>query len=370
MRDALHRLIYRHRRIGKQLVATASRCLPGAASSRLRALAEQMAFRVTPQYQGETLPPIFGYWASAHIAPAAARLGISSPESFFLDELLSAPSNGRLRILSVGSGACAMERQLAHDLRAAGIDFELECIDFNRTLIDAARQAAEHDGLGNSMRFTCLDCNGADALPVSDVIIVNQFFHHVERLEDFVAAIAEALAIDGRLLSSDVIGRNGHALWPSAAAFVDRWWRELRESQRYDRYFEKRVPRYTSVDHSTYSHEGVRAQDIVPILLQHFDFETFFAFGGGIMPFVERRLGFNFNPNDDADRNLIDRIHADDAANVAAARYPAAKMIASLRRKRRAVVPRYEPISPDDHVAATARERSLIGAGAISRESA
>lgn len=58
---SLKALVYRHRLLDKQAIAWSARLLPASASRRLRAMAERIAFNVTPQYQGDTLPPIFQY---------------------------------------------------------------------------------------------------------------------------------------------------------------------------------------------------------------------------------------------------------------------------------------------------------------------
>ena len=83
--------IYRHRLIGKRIIAMLVRLLPPAAARRLLALAERAAFSLTPQYQSETLPPIFGYWSNRYLAPDAQRLGIGSPEAFFLKHISRVP---------------------------------------------------------------------------------------------------------------------------------------------------------------------------------------------------------------------------------------------------------------------------------------
>lgn len=107
---------------------------------------------------------------------------------------------------------------------------------------------------------------------------------------------------------------------------------------------------YRPVDHSAYSNEGVRAQDVVGCLLQQFEFEVFFSFGGSIVPFVERRIGFNFDTNDPKDRAFIDRAHAQDATALQRGLYPASNMIASLRHEGCALRQVFHPVSPDEHV--------------------
>ena len=39
---------------------------------------------------------------------------------------------------------------------------------------------------------------------------------------------------DGRFITSDMIGRNGHQRWPEALAIVQEFWRELPKAYRYN----------------------------------------------------------------------------------------------------------------------------------------
>lgn len=356
---------YRHRLIGKRLIAWLSRVLPVSIGRRLRALAERVAFSLTSQYQAETLPPIFRYWSGCHLAPEAKQVGIDAPESFYLRHILQAGSvdSHALRVLSLGTGAASMEINLARQTRAAGVPLRFTCADFNPRLLHQAADAARLAGVGDCMVFELRDCNRPFALAAQDVIIVNQFFHHVSGLEVFCQSLRESLAPHGLLLTSDVIGRNGHELWPAIEAEVQKVWSALPPEQRYDRHFGSVQKRYHAVNHAAYSNEGVRAQDVVACLLSAFDFEVFFTFGGSIVPFVERRIGFNFSADREADRLLIDRIHAQDTAALAEGRYPAANMIAVLRHKSEVTSPVYRPISPQQHVNLTRLQLELLATG-------
>ena len=361
---SLKSFAYRHRLPAKRAIALLARSLPAPASRRLLALAERIAFSVTPQYQGDTLPPIFRYWSGRFVAPDAQRLGIGSPESFYLDHIRrsAAGAHAPVRVLSVGSGTCGMEIGLAAQLRADGIAVQFTCIDFNPALMHRAAAAAREHGADASMRFEARDCNLPFELPGQDVIIVNQFLHHVTELETLCVSLRRSLAAHGVLLGSDIVGRNGHQLWPDVETAVQEAWATLPAHKRHDRHFNATSPRYRPIDHAAYSNEGVRAQDIVGCLLAEFDFELFFSFGGAIMPFVERRIGFNFDPQLAEDREWIDHVHTLDAAALAAGRYPAANMIAALRHKGGVVQPVFEPISPQQHVELTREQRTKAAA--------
>ncbi|MFI4959354.1 MAG: class I SAM-dependent methyltransferase [Lysobacterales bacterium] len=358
---SLNTFAYRHRLVAKRTIAALAKVLPATAGRKLRALAERAAFNMTPQYQGETLPPIFGYWSSRFLAPDAHRLGIDSPEAFYFSRILQHASNGGmpLRVLSVGAGACDMEVGLAEQLKAAGVHVHITCLDFNPALMRRAATTAQARQVSALMAFEARDCNLPFRLPPQDVIIVNQFFHHVTELETFCRSLRESLAPAGMLLSSDIIGRNGHLLWPDVETEVQQIWAELPAAKRHDRHFNAMQTRYRPINHAAYSNEGVRAQDIVGCLLVEFDFELFFSFGAAIVPFIERRIGFNFDPQQADDQALIDRIHALDAAALSRGRYPAANMIAAMRHKGGVTQsPIHEPITAEQHVALTEQQRA------------
>jgi SAM-dependent methyltransferase len=361
---SLKTFLYRHRLHAKRVIALLVRTLPAPVGQRLLAMAERIAFSVTTQYQGETLPPIFNYWSGRFLAPDARRLDIGSPERFFLDRIRRSAADGNqpVRVLSVGTGACSMEIELAANLQAEGIATQFTCLDFNPALMRHAAAVAQARGVAAAMTFEARDCNLPFELAGQDVIIVNQFFHHVTELETFCQSLRRSLAAHGALLSSDIVGRNGHQLWPDVETVVQEAWATLPAGQRHDRHFNTASERYRPINHAAYSNEGVRAQDIVACLLAEFDFELFFSFGGAIMPFVERRIGFNFDPQLAADRAWIDHVQALDSAALAAGRYPAANMIAALRHKGAVAVPVFEPISPQRHVELSLDQQAKVTA--------
>jgi SAM-dependent methyltransferase len=359
---AVKAFIYRHRLLGKRVIACSARLLPESASRRLRALAERVAFSLTPHYQSDTLPPIFHYWSGRFLAPDAHRLGIGSPESLYIDHVRRRfrVTGQPVNVLSVGTGACSMEIALAAQLEAEGVSAKFICMDFNPGLMRKAVAAAGEQSMGERIAFQTTDCNQPFELPGQDVIIVNQFFHHVTELETLCRSLRGSLAPDGVLLSSDIIGRNGHVLWPDVEALVQRAWSSLPACKRHDRHFNNGSPRYRPIDHAAYSNEGVRAQDVVTCLLAEFDFELFFTFGGAIMPFVERRIGFNFDPADVEDCAWIDALQRDDAEALTCARYPASNMICVLRHRGCATEVQHEPVTPEQHVALTRQQLERV----------
>jgi len=353
-------LIYNNRLHLKRLLSFANRILPDWLSRKLRALAEQVAFRVVPDYQADTLPPIFHYWTRRYVTPLVEKMGIASAEQMYLAESRKiALSKGKVSIASIGSGACWLELSILEDLRKAGLEAHMHCVDFNAELMRMAMQEAKKKGLENHLSVSTIDCNKPFTFNEADVLIVNQFFHHVENLHTFSISLRKSLAPGGILLTSDIVGRNGHVLWPSVDAIVQSFWKKLSENKRLDRYYSTPQEKYVSVNHAAYSNEGICAQDVVASLLKEFDFELFLTFGGAIIPFVERRIGFNFDPESPSDTIFIDELATIDQSNIESGDYPASNMIAALRHKGEAASQSFYPISPDQHVAATRHQIAL-----------
>lgn len=359
----LRSLVYRHRLLGKQALAALIRFAPTPISVRLRSLADQIAFRLVPEYQGDTLPPIFHVWSNKFLKPQLVNLGIDSPESFYFSRILDAASaRGRpVQVASLGAGGCTMEIELAKKLRACNIAAHIECVDFNFSLMSLARAKAREAALDDMLSFTVRDVNTDCGSAGKDIVIVNQFFHHIENLEFACEDICRTLDDAGLLLTCDIVGRNGHVLWPSVATVVNRHWQDLDAAKRFDRHSSRCLQDYQSIDHSAYSNEGVRAQDVVRVLLEHFDFDFFFTYGAAIMPFVERRIGFNFDPADLNDVRFISSVADEDERRVVQAEYPASNMIASLRKRGFDGSTSFAPVSPQEHAALTRQQEAKVG---------
>jgi hypothetical protein len=164
-------------------------------------------------------------------------------------------------------------------------------------------------------------------------VLANQSLHHVMNLEGLFAAVEAALTAQGRFVTSDMIGRNGHMRWPEAEAIVQAFWQELPPAYRRNVQLCRDEEHFLDWDCSVEGFEGIRAQDILPLLLARFDFELFVGYGNVIDPFIDRSFGPNFDAGADWDRDFIDRVHARDEAEMSAGRVTPTHMLAVLRRR-------------------------------------
>ena len=114
-----------------------------------------------------------------------------------------------------------------------------------------------------------------------------------------------------------MVGRNGHMRWPEALDIVQEFWRELPRAKTYNHLLQRHEDLYENWDCSTEGFEGIRAQDILPLLIAHFEFDAFLPFANVIDPFVDRTFGPNFDAGNPDDCAFIDRVHERDAFEIA-----------------------------------------------------
>jgi len=284
------------------------------------------------------LPEIFHYWSNKHLAPPKFhQFGITDPEQFFF--LYACKFHQRfpdksMKLVSIGSGNCDMEARLARRLLDEGIsDFRIECIDINETMLERGKEHAKELGVGDYIFPRYGDFNSWQPDKIYDIVLANQCLHHVVELEHLFQAIYSALSGEGYFLTSDMIGRNGHQRWPEALALVNEFWEELPQEYRYNQLLKRHEEKYINHDCSEFSFEGIRAQDILPLLNSHFHFELFLPFANLVTVFIDRPFGHNFDAEGEWDRDFIDRVHARDEQGILSGEIKPTQMLAVLRNK-------------------------------------
>lgn len=292
----------------------------------------------TDQLEVNDLPPIFHYWSNTHLRPRLERFGFSNPDQFFANVLEQAfldTTTRPARFASIGSGNCDTEVRVASLLVERGItEFTLECLDINTSMLERGRSLAHEAGIERQILPTQVDFNSwSPAAGTYAAIVANQSLHHVLALEHLFTNIDHALSAQGRFATSDMIGRNGHMRWPEAMDIIHEYWNELPPSHRWNTQLQRHEELYEFWDCSGEGFEGIRAQDILPLLIERFDFEFFFAFGNLVDPFIDRSFGPHFDAESAIDRDLIDRIEARDQLEIRAGRIKPTHIIATMRKK-------------------------------------
>lgn len=280
------------------------------------------------------LPMIFHYWSNKYLRPKLERFGISDPEHFFF--VYAAKYHARhphkpMRLVSIGSGNCDMECRLARRLLDSGIDaFTIECIDINAEMLARGMALANSMQLSAHIHAATGDFNSWRPPHQYEIILANQVLHHVVKLEQLFGKIKQAMAPEGYFLVSDMIGRNGHQRWPEALAVVNEFWRELPDAYKRNRLMSRTETTYINHDCSVSGFEGVRAQDILPLLVKTFQFELFIPFANVILTFIDRTFGHNFDASAAWDQNFIDRVHDRDEAGIMSGELKPTQMLAVL----------------------------------------
>jgi SAM-dependent methyltransferase len=288
------------------------------------------------RFAWNALPAAHHYWSNKYLRPEVERIfGITGPAEIYAHTCAAAfAASGQRRALSIGCGRGEMEVQIARRLLALGVsDFRIECLELVPGLCEQGRRLAGEQGVGGQVVFVEADMNRwtptePDAYAA---VVANQILHHVVELEHLFDAVRDALAPGGRLVTRDMIGRNGHCCWPEVKAVVDELWAALPRRLHYDVRFERFYDRYPDRDCSSEGFEGIRAQEILPLLLERFHFERFVAFGALIERFAGRAFGHNFRVDEDeGDRALVDLIYLLNRRLIDAGAIKPTQMIASL----------------------------------------
>lgn len=297
------------------------------------------------------LPDIFHYWSNKYLIPMTEPFGFANPTDFFLlnlGKLLDGSSREPVRMASIGSGNCDLEVELAKRLASQGHqNFVIDCLDINPAMLERGRCLAEAEGLADQIHPLCVDLNAwKPGRRIYGAILANQSLHHVLNLEALFSAVQHSLDPHGKFLISDIIGRNGHMRWPEALELVQQFWQELPESYRYNRLMSRQEHSYINHDCSTEGFEGIRAQDILPLLVQNFAFEFFLPFGNVIFPFIDRAFGHNYDAAAEWDRQFIDRVHAADESAMLSNRITPSAMLAVLSMTESETVLRHPNLTP------------------------
>jgi SAM-dependent methyltransferase len=297
------------------------------------------------------LPPIFHYWSNKYIRPKLEAFGFSTPNDMF-KKYLAAQCERRpheaLRFASIGAGNCDLEINLALHLRSRGrSNFVIDCLELNPTMLERGCAAAAHEGVAEQIHAVEADFNQWSPDCEYDAVLANQALHHVLNLEGLFRQIKSCLKPHGSFIISDMIGRNGHLRWPEALEIVHEYWRKLPPSYRFNPLLNRYEELYENWDCSGESFEGIRSQDILPLLVADFHFQLFIGFANVIDPFTDRVFGHNFDAKAAWDRAFIDQVHERDEQEMIAGHIKPTHMVAVVGTDPGIPTLFHEPFGPE-----------------------
>lgn len=195
-------------------------------------------------------------------------------------------------------------------------------------MLERGKQIAKESGVLGNMIFVEADFNTWEPHNLYHGVMANQSLHHVTRLEHLFDQVKKTLHKDGSFVISDMIGRNGHQRWPEALVIVQKYWKRLPDKKKFNVLLNRLEKNYDNWDCSKEGFEGIRAQDILPLLVQRFECEKFIGFGNVIDIFVDRCFGHNYSIESQEDKNIIDEVHAEDESGFASGSLTPTHMIA------------------------------------------
>jgi len=320
-------------KLGRQLSRKAEKLIENDPEYLARVAAEISTFENDEVVHD--LPSIFHYWSNKYLLPTIQTFGFAHPDDFFIKQLVKVIDTDpaeRVVFISIGAGNCDTELRVAQGLIALGYDnFSIECLDLNPTMLARGRDLAREHGMERHIIPVEGDFNKWKAARPYHAVLANQSLHHVLQLEYLFDAIFDAIKpVNGVLITSDMIGRNGHRRWPEALSIVEEYWSELPSKYKYNHQLKRQEDVFVNWDCATDGFEGIRAQDIMPLLSERFHFDLFVPFANVITPFIDRGFGHNFDVRSQFDLLFIDRVHSRDESEIRAGRIGPTQMFAVL----------------------------------------
>lgn len=215
-----------------------------------------------------------------------------------------ADRHGRLRVLSLCSGAARIEAQMAAELGGA-VHWSL--LDLNADLLGLAGAQFPAD-VGVDLIEADVNELRAAAAQRWDVVLCVSALHHVVELEHLMAFCHASLRPLGEFWSiGEYVGRNGNRLWPEARGPADALFAELPERLRRNQHLGRVDTRLPDADCSVASFEGIRSEDILPQLARWFEPVSVYRRNCMLWRLMNMAYSDNYDLQAEEDRQWIGR---------------------------------------------------------------
>ena len=299
------------------------------------------------------LPEIHNIYTGDFLVPSLQKLsGKGDWKEWWIKEIdeFVEKANRPVTILSLACGNGDLEIDLLKKLSHQNL-ITMVGVDVNPQMILRAQKMAQEQDLPNA-RFETQDLNFPNLSGPIDVVLANHSLHHLVELERLFAEIAAKASPDMIFLINDMIGRNGHVMWPNSELVMQKLWQGLDKKYKLNSYTKNYDLKPFNKDCSIGSFEGIRAQDILPLLVQYFDIEMFFPFSTIINRFTDRAYGHNFNVNESHDKKLILDILKLDIQLLKEKKLPPTQAFLRVQKKGTVTKMRYMYQTPQEAIAA------------------
>jgi len=255
-------------------------------------------------------------WRNNHVVAPMARsaFGSAGVHTFYAQRIREAiVRTGQNTVVSIGCGSGHEEIETLRRADELGLPpFAITGLELSPVTAERANRLAEDVGLSDRFSVIVHNLNaGLPNLPPVAAVMAHHMLHHVDALETLYASLRALLDPEGSLLTWDMIGRNGHQRWPETAPLVRSIWQTLPIAQRYDHMMDRSMLHWQDWDCAIEGFEGIRAQEVLPLLTEHFVPFSFIAWGGLLDAFVNDRTGPSFDPvAKESDRKFLERVAA------------------------------------------------------------
>ena len=254
------------------------------------------------------LPAAFHYCAEKYLRKLLMNsIGVTSFESLvikYIDILKEDKDEISIKICSLGSGNCEKEIGITRDCEFKG---KIYCYDINSDMLERGRKSADNNDLHNFEFIKC-DINDIQLDQEFDIVFAHHSLHHFMKLEHIFDEVNRCMTKKSFFIIADMIGRNGHMFWDNTLEIYNAIWnifpKELKYNVKRNKYIIKRLQWGFSIE----GFEGIRAQDILPLLDEKFKFKDFAPFFAIVNKFTDRDFGYNFDLENNYHLSLLDMI--------------------------------------------------------------
>jgi hypothetical protein len=199
-------------------------------------------------------------------------------------------------------------------------------------MLERANLLAQNQKCTNA-KFEYCDLNNLHLEGFYDIFIASHSLHHIVELEKLFIGMNLHSAENAIFLVNDMIGRNGHVMWPVTEQVVSHIWDKLDRTFKFNGYTRKFDEKPMNDDCSKEGFEGICAEDILPLMEKYFNFEIFLPFSCIINRFTDRGYGHNFHADIPEERALMETILKIDLQLLSEKRLSPVQMMAQLRPK-------------------------------------
>ena len=209
-----------------------------------------------------------------------------------------------VRILSLCSGAAGIERRILAD---TGCPVDITLFDLNEKLM---REATATLSSVAEISTILGDVNGISAEQFGnltfDIAMFVSGLHHVVEIEHVVQTVIELLVRNGEFwIIGEAIGRNGNQLWPEALDAANGVFSLLPERFRLNAFTGNVDSMVPETDFSANSFEGIRSEEIEPLLSRYFDPVEMWRRNCFLWRLVNPAYFHNYDLNNQEDRHLV-----------------------------------------------------------------